>query len=709
MWFPVALYAQFIAHPSPPTVLRNTDTLINAWAGGLGTPHFSHIDYDGDGSADLAAFDRSSQSFLCWQWQNGRWHARPDWALRMPQTLYFALFRDYNGDGKEDLFSYALGGGVQVHKNVSTAGNFQMTLAYPQLTTTMYSSSPTALYVPATDLPAIIDIDGDGDLDFLSFYIMGSYIHLHRNLAVENNLPADSLKYDLDDQCWGKFRESSADNSLILHKTCSPVREDVPQPEHSGSTITLFDKDGDGDWDLLLGDVSYANIVYAQNGKVEYSHPVDSMTAWQSAFPAGHPMNVYVFPAASIIDANHDRKQDVVVAPFSLTGSDNHGQVLLYTNSDSSGFTLSYQTNHWLQDEMIDVGSYACPAMMDSDGDGDPDLLVAGHRKEGLINRAFIRLYENTGTANSWVFSLADTDYLPMLSALPGPWSIAAGDVDGDGDDDLMVASVDGRIRWLENTAASGQPAQWNLARDTVGGIIFSGLPAMTITDVDEDGRNDLLVLVQNSTRFFYFRNTASSGAPVYQQQTDDFGGGIENNIYAFGMAVTDVDGDGHEDMIFSSYYSPLVWVDNFRSQIGNFTWDTLIHTPSQHPLFVGANSFLLPVTLPGDSLASLMVGTARGGITWLKNTNTVTALSAHRTPAFLTLFPQPANRSLTVLASETIRHLTIYATSGQKMYEARPHRPAATIDTRRWPRGVYVARVLTPHQIMARRFLIQR
>jgi len=690
-------------------VLNGTDTLVNAWAGGLWTPHFSHVDYDMDGTPDLAAFDRSSQSFLFWRWQNGRWEAQPDWALRMPKMAYFALFRDYNGDGKADLFGYLPGGGVHAYKNTSTPGNFQMTLTYPQIYTYMYSSTPTTLYVPATDLPAIEDVDGDGDLDFISFYMLGSYIHLHRNLAVESGLPLDSLKYDWDDQCWGKFRESNVDNSLILNKTCGPVVEDDPVPEHAGSTVTLFDKDGDGDWDVLIGDVSFTNIVYAQNGRVENSHPVDSMVAWQSSFPANHPMNVYLFPATSIVDADLDQKPDVVVTPFAIDVSDNRGQVLMYSNSASSGFTLSYQTNRWLQDEMIDVGSYASPAMLDVDGDGDLDLLVAGKRREGLINRAFVWYLENTGTGGTWTFTVSDTDYLPLVGSVDSPWDLEVGDVDGDGDDDILLSATDGRIRWLENTAGAGQPVQWAPPRDTLTGMIFSGLPSTAVTDVDGDGRPDLLVLVQASNQFFYFRNTASSGPPVYQEQTNDFGGGIEDAVYAASLALTDINGDGLEDIVLSSYSTPLVWVDNFRSQIGNFSWDTLTHTPSGRALFAGANSFLCPVVLPGDTLASLLVGTLRGGLTWLKNTNVITGGVRRRAAVPLVVFPQPADRAVTVMAPETVRELVVYGADGRRVYAERPQRRSVRIDVGRLTPGMYVLHVRTAGRTYVHSLLIQR
>ncbi len=703
----VQMHAQFIAHPMPPIVVRGADTLTNAWGGGLWAPHFSHVDFDLDGDLDLVAFERANDHFTCWEWNGSRWIVRPDWRLRLPRVTRFGLFRDYTGDGKHDLFAGAFGGGVQAFKNTSAAaGHFQLTLTYAQVPTYMYS--PSILSVPGTDLPAFEDIDGDGDLDFLSFYLVGSTIHLHRNLAVEQNQPLDSLIFDFDDQCWGKFQESSTTNQLILNVSCPPVLEaspDDPQPEHAGSTVTLFDRDGDGDFDLLLGDISYPNIVYAHNGKEEHNHPVDSMVYWQDSFPSTHPMRVNLFPAASVIDADHDQRPDIVIAPALASGTDNIDQVHLYSNTAASGFNLQFTSPNWLQSSMIDHGGYASPTFMDIDGDGDQDLLVAALIQRNGQGSTRINAYENRGGSPP-TFVWIDSNFANLADTAWGPWTIQAADIDGDGDQDLFIGSIDGRIRWFKNIAPPGQPAQFVLADDTLGNRIFSGRPSFDFADVNLDGKLDLLVLSPQSYQFFYFRNEGTATAPDFQMQTDDFTGGVEDLLAASSFAIGDIDGDGLDDMVFGSWAHPLMRVSDFRSQIGNFTIDTLFHTLDQHPLYIGGIPSLEFTTITGDSLPALMAGLGSGGVVLLKNTNTpVNVRAAMRSPTWA-VFPNPAiGNEVTLRSAEPILEVTVYAPDGRRVLHRRGHRRVWHLHL---PRGNYVVHVTFPDRTAARRIVVQ-
>lgn len=82
----------------------------------------------------------------------------------------------------------------------------------------MYSNyqpdSPTPsmvnLYVSSIDIPAIEDVDGDGDLDIITFSILGSQVEYHKNLSMERYGDCDSLDYELRNKCWGFFTEGAS-------------------------------------------------------------------------------------------------------------------------------------------------------------------------------------------------------------------------------------------------------------------------------------------------------------------------------------------------------------------------------------------------------------------------------------------------------------------------------------------------------------------
>ena len=108
---PLFVGAQFALSfdPSVP-VVESGSPLAKAWAGGLNFPQISDIDLDGDGDKDLFLFDRSGNKVVTLrsnaaQGQNDYTFTHDfDHVYPFEQLKEWVLLRDYNGDGKEDLF-----------------------------------------------------------------------------------------------------------------------------------------------------------------------------------------------------------------------------------------------------------------------------------------------------------------------------------------------------------------------------------------------------------------------------------------------------------------------------------------------------------------------------------------------------------------------------------------------------------------------------
>ncbi len=495
-------------------VLVGTDSLDNPWAGGLTGSILNNIDLDLDGQQDLLIYEKSSRTVVPFiSTGNGLYKYAPEFKEHFPVASSWMIIKDYNCDGKKDVF-YNVGSKVFVLENTSVSTlSFVDPIGGPIQVT--INTGSTNLYSSEANLPAFDDIDNDGDLDFFSYSSSGSVAQFNENLA------NCGINYVLRETCWGHFSESGLYRSVKLN-ACTPFRK---ASMHAGSSMLIWDINDDGLKDLLLGNVSYPDVTALYNGgALDSTH----FTSQDTLFPTYDiPIRVHDFAALSAVDVDKDGVMDLVASPFTQgSGFEDIKSVHLYHNAGTNtNPDFTFVRDDFMQSSMIDMGTNAVPRLVDLNSDAKPDLVISNKEETeggGAPPRHFYHYYENTGNFGAPEFTLKDTNFADIPSYGLGSGSIPCfADLDGDGDRDMIVGDANGQMHYFTNNSFISP--NFTLHTAGLGGFDVGQDAAPYLFDMDDDGDFDLLV--GNNRGVLHYYENSSSTSPSFTLKSDFFGG----------------------------------------------------------------------------------------------------------------------------------------------------------------------------------------
>jgi hypothetical protein len=728
---PLSLQAQIALtfDPSVP-VTRNGQDLQMAWAGGVNFSQFSDIDLDDDGDKDLWLFDRSGNKVITLRndgvpGENSYTFVRDhDDVYPFNELKEWALLRDYNCDGKEDIFSYSLGG-FAVYKNTSSGGNLSF-VEVDTLVRSNYVPTEANLYITQVDIPGIEDIDGDGDMDVITFSIFGSTVEFHRNMSVELYGICDSLVYEVRNRCWGFFTENLNNNTVELDNPCS---SNVPDPQvteeieratlrlqrdrfnpnaeaeraHVGSTELPIDLDGDNDKDLLLGDVLFTNILALTNGG-----NADSayMVAQDSLYPIyDESVHLEIFPATFYEDVDNDGKRDLLVTPNYPSLSHNFQSVWYYHNDGTDAVPLFNKLQEDLfQERMIDLGEGAYPVPFDFNGDGLMDVIVAnyGYFQQGGTYPCKMAALKNVGTVTQPAFTLFNDDYQNFSTmGIGNAMYPAFGDLDGDGDKDLYIGDLQGKLHHFENTT-SDNTAVFTLTDPIVvdensTAIDVGQFATPQFFDVDGDNLLDMLIGERNGN-VNYWRNVGNATAPVWHLENDSVGGVNSSewwNITGYSVPLMYLNNDGDRELLLGSEDG---WIRSYNNIEGNLngTW-TEVDTTWQG-LHEGERTAVCLHDFTNDGFLDAVIGNYRGGLSyWRNDFGLGTGAEGLMADEAFHLLPNPANDQVTVqvnIPADGTFRLELLNELGQVLSATRVQDKRMQMNTRVLDNGVYFIRL---------------
>ncbi len=200
------------------------------------------------------------------------------------------------------------------------------------------------------------------------------------------------------------------------------------------------------------------------------------------------------------------------------------------------------------------VNTLNYPILIDIDGDGDLDIIST----EIFGQLVF---FENTGTANN-----------PQFSAPIRPnWKsdtliVTFGDIDGDGDYDMIGVNAGGNVYFYENIGSSTSPQFANAVINPYNidnSVLSQGF--FELVDLDGDGDLDIFAGLTNGS-FYYFENIGTANAP-------DFGSTPVLNPFGLDSFASnriptfiDIDDDGDYDLLANTVFGELYYYENIGS-----------------------------------------------------------------------------------------------------------------------------------------------
>lgn len=666
--------------------------------GGLNTPQLQWLDVTGDNHPDLFLQNQQDQIFF---FRNDpteglileHLQAFPEvfsgnWFQLWPeQADSFLLFAANNFDN------------IQVWRVQRTATRFITT----KLTEVLLDTEGKAVFAEIGSIPQFTDIDCDADLDYFTTNQSGTITFYEQVGQTATGLPRYTKRSDrfADISLLGTYCDGQA-----LSKSL----------QHGAASITFYDVSGSGKPDILWTDTFIAGLLQLQNTGT-CSQPAFAFPKAESQYAnflvQGLNLQTSGFNLTTFGDADGDGDQDLFIGVQGGFCPDKQGDAIqnlfFYRNTGTAQKPIyTQETKRFLY--LPDLGRKSSPAFFDYDQDGDLDLVVGNEDHAGSPNFGRLTLFESIGSKQEPGYVLKDPNFLNIT----GAYNVAPafGDIDADGDMDLLLGMQNGRIRYYRN---EGNNSFREISR-TYANIFVGTYSAPALADIDGDGDLDLLV-GDASGMLTLYRNVGSPQVPDFSKESDQYAGISVNGFSKPSFLLQPRNNQLWPAYLVVGSESDGVFVyKNISTGAVDAIWmQDGMGSPNKPFRGIGQESYVLrhlaPATIvwtPSNTLPSMIFGSEGGGFmaatprflpVSVSSTTELPALGSYH----LSLFPNPITDQFSIHLPKALTGpftVSVYDLLGRERYaktwKTSSGNPLILIEVPDLAQGAYVVRLST-------------
>lgn len=608
----------------------------NNFSGGHNNLEYQFVDIDNDEDLDIFFLD-SDKTFGLFENIGNKFNPEYKYLINKPNNLFFSNWFYFVDIDNDNDFDYFTGNNDQIsyYQNNGSINSPSFILVQD----TVWDDTGQPIYSEFGSNALFADIDNDDDLDFFSGNSAGT-VKFYENIGTQTNF---NFKFITNEWQNLYIVGTLAENSL-----------------HGASSLDFIDINDDDDLDLFWGDFFSNSLYFIENQGNSISPDMQRIS---DVYPINSDsVNTSGFNMPRFTDIDSDGDYDLFVSvlydptvPQSLMFYENTG------NAQSANHIL--RTNDFLK--TLDVGNNSSPVFVDIDNDGDLDLFIGSFNNPN----GSIHFLENTGTVSNPSFYYSDSQYFNIMSDLVV--TPAFGDLDNDGDYDLLAGKLNGTIDFYLN---NGTPVSANfqnsilLRNNNNDSIDVGSSSSPFLMDVDGDSDLDLAIGGFNGKLSFY-ENTGNPASYEFTSNPAYFGTlDIGDNSTPF---FIDYNEDDVLDLFSGSRNGEMFYFRNDGNNISPI-W-SLITNQFIHDNF-GGNTFPCFFDIDNDTDSDLFLGNVKGGLYFYLNSMITSVAEWELTPVdnySIATFPNPFNPSTRIkysIPDNGFVNLSVYNLLGEKI-----------------------------------------